>query len=74
MTCNVKMLWDQESDRWHCESKDIPGLILESASFDALVEKVRMCAPEMLELNCGYKGLFEISYEVVRVENLGRVS
>ncbi len=29
----------------------IPGLVLESGSFDALLERVRFAAPELLELN-----------------------
>jgi hypothetical protein len=68
------MLWDKESDRWHCESDDIPGLILESASFDALVERIRIAAPEILELNLGHIGEFEITFDVYRVETIGRAS
>ena len=55
MECTVKLFWDNESFTWHCESND---------------ERVRTAAPEMLELNRGYKGTFTISFETVRVDKL----
>ena len=70
MKCVVKLLWDDESCRWHCESDDIPGLLLESNSCDALIERVRLAAPEMLELNRNYAGPIQLSFETVRVDNL----
>ena len=36
---------------WVATSDDIPGLVLESGSFDALLERVRFAAPELLEMN-----------------------
>ena len=74
MECTVKLIWDSETDRWHTETEDVPGLVLEAASFDALVERVRMAAPEMLELNCGYIGPIKLSFEAERIENLELVS
>ena len=47
---------------------------LESGSFDALVERVRMAAPEMLELNCGYTGPIQLTFEASRIDNLEMVS
>ena len=38
----VNLYWDSEADVWIAVSDDIPGLVLESGSFDALVERVRM--------------------------------
>ena len=70
MKCVVKLLWDDESCRWHCESDDIPGLLLESNSCDTLIERVRLAAPEMLELNCNYWGPILLSFETVRVDSL----
>jgi len=68
--CVVKLLWDDESCRWHCESDDIPGLLLESNSCDALIDRVRLAAPEMLELNCEYSGPIQLSFETVRIDSL----
>jgi hypothetical protein len=44
-------MWDQEAGVWIATSEDVPGLVLESGSFDALVERVRYAVPELLELN-----------------------
>ncbi len=49
----IKMTWDQEAAVWTAESDDVPGLALESGSFDALIERVRFTVPELLELNGG---------------------
>lgn len=51
MEYNVTFTWDNEADVWIATSKDIPGLVLESGSFDALIERVRFAIPELLELN-----------------------
>lgn len=47
----IKMTWDPEALVWVAESDDVPGLVLESGSFDALIERVRFAVPELLELN-----------------------
>ena len=51
MKCVVNLTWDPEASVWVATSEDIPGLVLESGSFDALLERVRFAAPELLELN-----------------------
>ena len=48
---NVILSWDEESAVWIAESQDLPGLILESGSFDALVERVKYAIPDLLELD-----------------------
>lgn len=50
--CKVTFVWDGEAGVWVATSDDVPGLALESKSFDALVEKVRAAVPELLRLNC----------------------
>ena len=47
----VNWAWDAEASVWVATSDDIPGLVLESGSFDALLERVRFAVPELLELN-----------------------
>ena len=47
----VRFTWDNEAQVWIATSDDIPGLVLESGSFDALAERVRFAVPELLELN-----------------------
>ena len=51
MSCRIDFTWDDEASVWIATSKDVPGLILESGSFDALIERVRYAVPELLELN-----------------------
>ena len=67
MKCTVKLVWDEEAQVWITDSTDIPGLFLESESFDALIEKVRAVAPELLHLNHKYIGPVYLSFEAVRV-------
>ena len=51
MKCVVNLTWDPEASVWVATSEDIPGLVSESGSFDALLERVRFAAPELLEMN-----------------------
>jgi hypothetical protein len=47
----ISLSWDSEASVWIATSEDIPGLVLESGSLDALIERVRFAAPELLSLN-----------------------
>ncbi len=51
MGFNIQFMWDNEAQVWVATSDDVPGLVLESGSFDTLVERVRYAVPELLELN-----------------------
>ena len=51
MEYTVDFLWDNEAQVWIATSDDIPGLVLEGGSFDALLERVKCTAPEILSLN-----------------------
>lgn len=51
MEYTVIFSWDDEASVWIATSEDIPGLVLESGSYDALMERVRYAAPELIELN-----------------------
>lgn len=51
MTYLVKMTWDSEAAVWVATSDDVPGLVMESGSLDALMERVRFAIPELLRLN-----------------------
>ncbi|MBQ9626891.1 MAG: DUF1902 domain-containing protein [Treponema sp.] len=55
MEYEVHFTWDPEASVWIAESKDIPGLVLEGGSLDALMERVRYAAPELLDLNSAKK-------------------
>src|ERR1700729_1483884 len=47
----VKALWDAEAGVWVATSDNIPGLVTESKTFEALLKKLRTLVPELLELN-----------------------
>ena len=51
MNYKINMLWDDESDVWIATSDDVPGLVLESGSFAALVERLKIAVPELIQLN-----------------------
>jgi predicted RNase H-like HicB family nuclease len=47
----VTAQWDDEAKVWVATSQDIPGLVTEAPSLDALLERVLAVAPELLEDN-----------------------
>jgi len=54
------MVWDDGV--WCAESEDELGIVLESDSFDTLIKRVHIAVPEMLELNCDYKGEVRVAF------------
>lgn len=70
MKYNVTIKWDSDLDRWYIDSSDIPGLWMESGSFDALLQRIRITAPELISFNCGYSGLAELFFNVDRIDVL----
>lgn len=60
--CEVKLIWSDDSNKWYTETDDIPGMVLESNSFDALMEKMLLIAPDMLEANCNYIGSVHFTF------------
>ncbi len=49
MHCKVKLFWDNEAAVWVATSDDLPALVLESGSCDALIERVKYTVPELME-------------------------
>jgi len=47
----VTALWDPEARVWVAESADVPGLVAEADTFDALATELELLIPELLELN-----------------------
>jgi len=65
----VNLNWDPEVSVWYATSDDIPGLVLESGSYGALIERIRFVAPEILELNGGkYDSTLPICFRTERRE------
>jgi hypothetical protein len=46
----VLLNWDDEAHKWYALNDDIP-IVLEDASLDMLIERVKLATPELLELN-----------------------
>jgi len=67
MHCTVKLIYDNEAQVWITESNDIPGLFLESESFDDLIKKVRTATPELLLLNNNYNGPIDINFKTEHI-------
>lgn len=70
MNCNIEFLWDTEAGVWVATSEDVPGLALESESFDALLEKVRVAVPELLEINGKKAPYYDLSFASERQERV----
>ena len=66
----VKFTWVNEADVWIATSDDIPGLVLESGSFDALLERTRFAVPELLELNSDNNAPLSLTFKSERHERI----
>jgi len=70
----IKMIWDSDEHMWTAVGSPGMGLVLESESFDTLVERVKLAAPEMIELNFDYKGSINLHFITERMDHLSAVS
>lgn len=66
----ITFTWDNEAGVWTATSEDIPGLVLESGSFDALLERTRFAVPELLELNSSGDKPYMLTFKSERHERL----
>ena len=70
MTYRINFMWDDEASVWVATSEDVPGLVLESGSFDALLERVRYAIPELLELNGKTPSAYSLTYLTEREDQV----
>lgn len=66
----INLTWDNEASVWIATSDDIPGLVLESGSFDALLERTRIAIPELLALNSSTQNPLSLSFVSERHERM----
>lgn len=66
----ITFTWDNDANVWIATSDDIPGLVLESGSFDALLERTRFAIPELLELNASGSQPFSLVFKSERRERM----
>ena len=65
-TFTVKMIWDEGC--WHTSTEAPLCLTLNSDSYDTLVERVRIAAPEIIGMNCDYTGPIKLIFISEREE------
>lgn len=70
MEYKIQLLWDNEASVWVATSTDVPGLVLESGSFDALIERVRYAISELLELNRQKASFYNLTFLSERHERV----
>lgn len=51
----ITAAWDAEASVWVATSNDVNGLAIEASTMDALIERLKIVIPELMELN--HKGL-----------------
>jgi hypothetical protein len=67
----VRVLWDGEASVWVATSDDVPGLVVEMATFDEIVTEVRALAPELLRLNTGVQpAILDLHFLADRLESI----
>ena len=66
----ITFTWDDEAAVWIATSNDIPGLVLESGSYDALVERTRFAIPQLLSLNSSEAQPFSLTIKSERHERI----
>jgi hypothetical protein len=47
----VRALWDDEARYWVATGDDVPGLAIGAATLEALIDKLQVIVPELLEAN-----------------------
>ena len=66
----VNMIWDSEANVWVATSDDVPGLVLESESFDTLITEIKDAVPELLEINGKPDHPYSIAFQAERMETV----
>jgi predicted RNase H-like HicB family nuclease len=73
----IKAEWDSEAEVWVASSEDVPGLAAGADTFEALVDKLKVVVPELLEENgLLATGTSDVSFEITaeRIEHAKRVA
>jgi hypothetical protein len=51
MKFNIDVHWDDEAHVWYVEDSNVPGLVAEAPTVEAMESLLRVRVPELLELN-----------------------
>jgi predicted RNase H-like HicB family nuclease len=74
---HVNAEWDDEAGVWVASSEDVPGLATGADTLEALIEKLKIVIPELLEANGQLSdGVEEVSFAIraERTEHARRVA
>ena len=69
----VRALWDEEAKVWVASSEDVPGLITEADTLEALRDKVLALIPELMADNGIASDLAEIPVHIM-AEQTARIA
>ena len=64
MRYTVSITWDDEACVWYVSSTDVPGLVTEAPSYEAMLAKLEVMVPEMLEEN-GIANSMDVPFELL---------
>ena len=51
MKYEVRVEWDEEAKVWYVAETNVPGLVAEAETIEAMLAKLNVMVPEMLEEN-----------------------
>ncbi|OGA21568.1 MAG: hypothetical protein A3H34_03615 [Betaproteobacteria bacterium RIFCSPLOWO2_02_FULL_67_19] len=60
----IRAEWDEEASVWVATSDDVPGLATEADTLEALVQKLKVMVPELLDAN-GVSGSGDVAFELL---------
>ena len=60
----IRAGWDDEASVWVATSDDVPGLATEADTREALVQKLKIMVPELLDAN-GVSASGEVAFELL---------
>jgi hypothetical protein len=71
----VRALWDADAGVWVASSEDIPGLVVEHADLDTVMEIIQDVTPDLLRANgAGDRSGLPINLLADRAANHGKTS
>jgi predicted RNase H-like HicB family nuclease len=74
---HVRAEWDDEAEVWVASSEDVPGLATGADTLEALIDKLKIVIPELLEENgLLAAGISEVPFSITaeRTEHARRVA
>jgi hypothetical protein len=74
MDLTVRASWDAQASVWVAESDDVPGLITEAGDLEALMSKLRIMIPELLEANGALPNVDELPFSLIVLDRACRLA